>query len=159
MIRIKAITATIDQAGLNARKHKQAIILARDITAVAVIQDFEQATRTWNHKPGFKITRDADSTSVGTDDEIFGYVDGGTRPHDIRPRGKRLKFQGGFKAKTTPGSLRSGSGGSSGAFVFAKVVHHPGTKARNFSKLVNERAQKLLEKTTAQQLALAAAKG
>lgn len=158
MISLKAIQADSDRAGLNARKHKQAIILARDIAAAAALKDLEGAVRTWKHKPGFKITRDTDSTSVGTDDKIFGYVDGGTKPHTIRPKKKRLKFQGGFTAKSRPGSLSSGAGGKSGGFVFAKVVHHPGTKARHFSKLVNERAQTLLETETARQLAQAAAR-
>jgi hypothetical protein len=159
VIKLKAITTTANRAGLSARKHKAAIVLARDIAAAGALKDFEGAVRTWRHKPSFRITRDEDSTSVGTDDKIFGYVDGGTRPHLIRPKKKRLRFQTGFSAKSSPGSLSSGRGGRSGPFVFARVVRHPGTKARNFSKLVNERAQTLLTAETARQIAQAAAKG
>lgn len=43
------------------------------------------------------------------------YVNDGTRPHIIRPRTKQaLRFRVG------------------GRTVFAKVVHHPGTRARPF---------------------------
>lgn len=159
MLKLKAIKATLDQAGLNPRKHQRAIELARDIVATAALQDFQGATRSWKHKPSFKITRDSESTSIGTDSEIFGYVDQGTKPHIIRPKNKRLRFGAGFSPKTTPGSLSSGAGSRSGPNVYARVVHHPGTQARNFSNLVGEHAQELMEKTTTQQLAKAAANG
>lgn len=55
------------------------------------------------------ITKTTDGGSYG------GYMHDGTKPHDIKPRDKRaLRWVG-----------KSG-------FVFAKVVHHPGTKADPF---------------------------
>lgn len=56
------------------------------------------------------------SVSVGSDVEYSGYVNDGTRPHTIRPRrtGGVLRFQVG------------------GQVVFARVVNHPGTRARPF---------------------------
>lgn len=52
---------------------------------------------------------------VGSDLEYAGFVNDGTAPHDIRPRSKQvLKFTVG------------------GRTVFAKVVHHPGTRANPF---------------------------
>ena len=42
------------------------------------------------------------------------FVEGGTRPHDIRAKGKTLAFEAG------------------GGTVFAKAVHHPGTAPDGF---------------------------
>lgn len=52
---------------------------------------------------------------IGSDVFYAPYVNDGTRPHIIRPRTKQaLRFRVG------------------GRTVFAKVVHHPGTRARPF---------------------------
>lgn len=53
--------------------------------------------------------------TIGSDVEYADMVHGGTRPHVIRPRTKQvLRFRVG------------------GRVVFARVVNHPGTKARPF---------------------------
>ncbi len=53
--------------------------------------------------------------TVGSDVEYAQMVHDGTRPHIIRPkRAQALRFRIG------------------GRIVYAKVVHHPGTKARPF---------------------------
>lgn len=53
--------------------------------------------------------------TIGSDVEYAAYVNDGTRPHIIRPRhAQALRFVIG------------------GRVVFAKVVHHPGTRARPF---------------------------
>lgn len=53
--------------------------------------------------------------TIGSDVEYAQMVHDGTRPHIIRPkRAKALRFRIG------------------GRIVYAKVVHHPGTKARPF---------------------------
>lgn len=55
------------------------------------------------------------SVTVGSDVEYSGFVNDGTRPHVIRPRNAQaLRFRVG------------------GRVVFARVVHHPGTRARPF---------------------------
>lgn len=55
------------------------------------------------------------SVKVGSDVEYAGMVHDGTRPHVIRPRRAQvLRFQVG------------------GRVVFARVVNHPGTRARPF---------------------------
>jgi hypothetical protein len=65
-----------------------------------------QARRTWTLRPMF---------TVGTNVDYAVMVHDGTRPHIIRPRSKQaLKFTIG------------------GQVVFAKVVHHPGTRAKPF---------------------------
>lgn len=55
------------------------------------------------------------SVTVGSDLEYAAFVNDGTKPHIIRPR----------RAKV----LRFNVGGQT---VFARVVNHPGTKARPF---------------------------
>ena len=55
------------------------------------------------------------SVTVGSDVEYAGFVNDGTRPHQIRPvRAQALRFRVG------------------GRIVYAKVVNHPGTRARPF---------------------------
>lgn len=65
-----------------------------------------RANRTWTLRPQFTVSTNVDYAPM---------VHDGTRPHTIRPRTKQaLKFTVG------------------GQVVFAKVVHHPGTRARPF---------------------------
>jgi len=99
---------------------------------------FRGTVRTWRRKPTFQAlteVRGGDvSILVGTDDEIYSYVDKGTRPHIIRPRNaRRLQFNSVFTPKTTPGSLQSGAGGSKPPTVYALEVLHPDTQARGFT--------------------------
>jgi hypothetical protein len=56
------------------------------------------------------------------------FVEYGTRPHIIRPRnGKFLRFPANARSARLTGSVRRG-----GDAVFAREVHHPGTKPRPF---------------------------
>ena len=74
--------------------------------------------------------------AVGTNTEYAMAVEYGTRPHDIKPREKKvLRFEVGG---TRGGYVTSKSGkrywkkGKAGEPVFAKRVKHPGTKAQPF---------------------------
>ena len=111
--------------------------------------NFEAVTADWKNKPtfvarkyitgeGFRITCSPRKNKAG---QIFHYVNKGTPPHVIRPkRAKALRFRLGYKPRTFPGPARirvSGGGGkATGKVVFAKIVHHPGTKAREFDKAI-----------------------
>lgn len=65
-----------------------------------------RASRTWSLRPQFTVSSNVDYASM---------VHDGTRPHIIRPRTRQaLKFTVG------------------GQVVYARVVHHPGTRARPF---------------------------
>lgn len=99
-----------------------------DVAAKLVQRDFENEVRSWKTQPVFYIEKDSDNTrTVVTDDEIFLYQDLGTKPHVIRPKRKR--------ALAWPGGKHP-----------VKVVHHPGTKAQNFTKRVQAKApSRLLE--------------
>ena len=80
---------------------------------------------------------------VGTNSKIYEYVDKGTKPHIIRPkRAQFLRFQTGYRAKTTPGIIGSSSGGRSGDIVYSQGVRHPGTKARKFSEIINKKYER-----------------
>ena len=128
-------------------KAMKAIITA-EVQSISkdILLDFELTTATWEHQVKFErlveVGPDKVEILVGTDDEIYKYVDEGTKPHDIpkyKPGNRLLAFPSGYKAKTFPGKLSSQKGGSFGPMVFAmasidKPIKHPGTKARNFDK-------------------------
>lgn len=132
---------------LNEKAIRQAIRAALEQTAKDVASDFQKTTSTWKNKPKFVGTISTRSGGaeflVGTDDEIYRYVNEGTKPHVIRPvRAKVLAFAGTYQAKTTPRVIGSGGGGPSGDIMFRRVVNHPGTKAREFDKVIAEKWEK-----------------
>ena len=111
------------------------------------LRRYQSTTRTWDRHVQFESKKDwsADrySVSIGTDDPIYGYVDKGTRPHAITPKGPGypLRFRSGYNAKTTPGVIGSGPGGPFGDWVRAMSVWHPGTKPRGFSKAIYDQVR------------------
>lgn len=112
----------------------------------AMKRDFEETTKTWNHKPIFTVDvstkGQGPAVLVGTDNEIYRFVNDGTKPHDIFPkRGKVLRFQSGYSAKTSAGVIGSGGGGASGPTLFRPYVRHPGTKARKFDEAIAKKWQ------------------
>lgn len=111
-----------------------------------ILNDFKKTVSTWTHKPRFYVTRRGFDWYIGTNDEIYGYVDNGTVPHVIRPkspRGRLRFFRSGFRAKSRVNYIASYMGQkASKDLTFAKIVHHPGTKARNFSLKISEKWQK-----------------
>lgn len=117
------------------RKLTRAIENTLSATALGVKADFGVVTQTWSKRPAFTITKKLGERVIRTTDEVFGYVDRGTRPHIIRSRsGKGLSFRSGYRAKTRPRTIGSTSGGALGDWVHAKAVRHPGTEARKFSE-------------------------
>lgn len=115
--------------------------------AKEVTKDFKETTKTWNHQPKFETVIALGKTKaeflVDTSDEIYGYVNDGTQPHRIEPvNAKRLSFVSGSRAKTTPNILGSTAGARGSRQVYSMGVNHPGTKARNFSKLIHKKHTK-----------------
>jgi hypothetical protein len=100
----------------------------------------------WKNKPEFQTRKYIKSDSIrmtvyptGEAKEIYGYVDQGTKPHLIVPvHAKLLKFKTGYISKTLARPARTvpGGGKATGPQVFAKVVHHPGSEPREFSKAI-----------------------
>jgi len=127
-------------------------------------QDFEKTTKTWKHKPKFEksisLKQPGPTVSVGTEDEIYEYVNDGTPAHKIPkvPKVKgALRFRwggkGSYKAKTKPGIIGSTPGGPRGPWVSFKQVQHPGTKARKFDEVIQKkwgpRFERLMDKAMA----------
>ena len=120
-------------------------------------KEYQQTTRTWAHKPVFKISGlslrgQVARITVSTTDRIYGYVDRGTRRHVIEPRSpvsisgrpSSLRFRPGYRRKTRPRHIGSSAGGRFGAYVYPVSVTHPGIKARGFTPLIRRRAQRRL---------------
>lgn len=116
---------------------------------------FKRTTKGWRTvEPVFYVDGpNAGRGAVGTDDQIYDFVTRGTKPHLITPkRGKFLVFgEGTYRSVTRPGVLGArsvgtrliGKGGVAKP-IFARKVHHPGTKARGFEELVAARLQPVL---------------
>lgn len=102
---------------------------------------YEQTTRTWTNAPDHEMamtqTKEEIKATNLTDDEIYYYAHNGTKAHPIVPKRKpMLIFKNGYRAKTTPGVLRSKQGGAFGKTVVAHAVQHPGTKARGWTDIL-----------------------
>lgn len=114
----------------------------------ALVKSHERVVADWKHKPKFgaqkRIRPERITVSVfptGDNAKIYNFVDKGTEPHEIRPvRAKALRFNTGYQPKTLarPARTVSGGGKATGPEVFAQVVHHPGSEAREFSKTIAE---------------------
>ena len=139
------LTKTIKPKALKAKEMRLALLSAMGKMETVVKKDFQGTTKTWKHKPVFESLISLRQAAgpvlfVFTQDKIYGYVDKGTRPHEIwagyytgKSDKKTLAFPSAFTPKTTPGSLKSGPGSSGGDTVFTPYVEHPGTKPRDFT--------------------------
>lgn len=143
---------------------EQALRDAINPMADLVLTDFERTVETWTKQPDFTIERAALQAGdmvalVWTDNEVYGYVNFGTRPHDIFPRNaKRLHFLSGYTPKTSKSLVGSNGGGATGNDVFAAGVHHPGSEARAFDQAIVIKRQGDFATSVGAQLALAALK-
>lgn len=132
------------QAIFNRNKVESELRSALNELKDGMLDDFESTVSTWSNKPDFtgRVVLGASEFSVsvkanGDGSDIWNMLNEGTRPHLIRPRTARsLAFRSQYRAKTRPGRIRAGGGGASGSYVFAPVVHHPGTEAREWTKVI-----------------------
>ncbi len=128
------------------RPYEREIREAMEDMGEVVKKSLEDVVADWDHKPDFSTRLTVrvgeilmDVYPTGPDKQIFIYVDQGTRPHVIRPRGGRrglLIFQEGYVPRTTPGGGYGGPGKATGAWRGAPVVHHPGNAPRKFTAMV-----------------------
>lgn len=111
---------------INAKVFQENFLKAARQMEIDVKAEFEAATSKWKNRPAFRgyVRVDARGilVSVGTQNEIFKYVDEGTVPHIIRPKNAKM--------------LHWVSAG--GEDVFAKEVHHPGNKPADITKNITE---------------------
>jgi hypothetical protein len=134
----------------NPKSMSRAIENALTGAALGVKADYGVTQQTWSGKSrgDFKIKSSPGERLIYTDSLIYLWVDKGTKKHDIKPKNKpRLTFRTGYNAKTAPNRIGSGAGGKFGGWVSTKkVIKHPGTKARTFSKVIAAKWQKELPK-------------
>lgn len=107
-------------------------------------KDFAATTETWSKQPKFNTNLSLEgnrpSIEITTDDEVYGYVDQGTKAHFVAPvKAKALAFPATYNAKTSPGVIGSQSGGASGAMAFSKGHMVSGIKPRKFSQKIVEK--------------------
>jgi len=110
-----------------------ATALVKETGELMINQDMASAIETWQHrsaihfKTRLRLNAKSITVSISTDDEIFNYIEGGTRiRHAVMDRN--------FVPKTTPGSLRSARG--NGRMVYVnESISLPGVDARNFYEL------------------------
>ncbi len=123
---------------INFTRYADAAMLGMRDAAEAAIEDMEKTTKTWRNQPDFTMKEQKDGYLVGTTGKVWNMLDKGTRAHRIvARRAKRLRFGTGGSPKTRPGFVGSQAGSSgTGGPVFVQSVEHPGTTARNWSKLI-----------------------
>ncbi len=143
---------------IRSKKRKAAITALDYLARKALEQDLKEkvvpvlvkshnlVVANWKNKPEFqtRIAVRPDKISVtvfpaGPNAGIYEIVDQGSPPHIIRPvKAKMLVFRTGYKSKTLakPARTVAGGGKATGDVVFAKLVHHPGSEAREFSKVI-----------------------
>jgi hypothetical protein len=132
---------------LGLKNVQRAVQNALKNTAKNVQTDFKVVTQTWDHKPAFPIKDISNASQLGqevsTTDEVFGYVEEGTRPHIITPKRGRVLFIPGVNSrpKTRPRVIGSNKGGRDSTFVYTRRVQHPGTEAREFSPTIAKKWQ------------------
>jgi len=140
---------------LNIKEIEKALLAEAESIANDIELDFALTVGTWKRDVEFEklvaSTRLGIEILVDTDDEIYRYVNEGTKPHVILPkRAKALAFKSGYKAKTIVGKKVARTGGSFGSTVFSKGVIHPGTEARDFDEIIakewNKKFKRRMEK-------------
>lgn len=114
-----------------------------DLVAQEAIPLFQKTTDTWTHKPAFTSQQTARGWMVNVN-PVFPYtwVDEGTKPHVIKAKNvPLLRFTGPYHAKTKVNVIASYKGGRGRVWVSKRLVHHPGTEARNFRDIIMKRMQ------------------
>lgn len=111
------------------------------MTAIAknIKVDYDVTTQTWDNRPTVQIAGSGPSErTITVESDIYAMLEGGTKAHMIRPRrAKVLAFRSPFRSKTVPNQIMSRPGSTGATEVFSKRgVRHPGTKPRNWSKVI-----------------------
>ena len=152
----------IDPGKINIQAFRRELAKAIKDQKDELAGDLDKVTRTWEHDVKFKIdvkdSGDKIEGSISTDDEIFGYVENGTRSHWVRPRHRNgvLAFKKNYRAKTRSGLIGSTQGGASGSTVFSRGHKVSGIKGRKFFNAIytirqagfKRRMQKAFEEAT-----------
>ena len=119
-------------------------VLFKTKTGPQLKREFQSFTKDWDTKINYRNTfaRRPDIASVhvgpfGLTSKVYEYVSEGTRPHAIAAKNAPLlRFRTNYRPHTTASGGRGGPGVATGSVVRAKVVSHPGIKARDFDSQV-----------------------
>lgn len=131
-----------------------------------LVRSYEQTTAGWKgEKPKFQPRVRVTPMELSVTIALIGekgrqkwiYLDEGTRPHVIRPKNaKVLRFPANHRPGSFPNMLISLSGSRSGPDVFAKEVHHPGTKPRNWTAQIRKIHERMFQQLMETAMARAA---
>lgn len=145
-MKLKAIIP--QQLALDPKRLLRGIQNGMDASAKAVKVDFGVTTQTWKRKVEFTIQETDEGRIVGTDDEIYGYVNDGTKPHIIVAKNSpTLVFTTPFGPKTTVRVIGSLAGSRGSTVHRPKAVKHPGTEAREFDETIAKKWRELFPRT------------
>jgi hypothetical protein len=137
--------------GFNEKYMSDMIERELDKAQEGVFKDFQRTTSTWKDKPHFqKSPKYPGRRIVWTRHWVYFWLNYGTRPHKITAKhAKSLAFfRTGFMSKTVAGSMDARAGAKANQnFVRPMTVNHPGTKARNWDKMIRLKWQKNLTRS------------
>lgn len=134
---MRIITVGIDDLDLGSfANFTQAVEAGLDQAASEIQGKFLEPTRSWDRQPNFSIDREPLKRTIGTDDQLYAWLNEGTRERDIFAKpGRVLKIQP-RSSKTTPFNFTGRDGGSSGEVYYAKKVHIKGIEPRGWDELI-----------------------
>ena len=146
---VETLVVRVIKPSMFKEKEFQRAARALEDFAKKVKADYQKTTRTWSHKVVFhrysRYGLRELAAGVDTEDEIYGYVERGTKPHVImagiytgKSNKKALAFPSVFRPKTKPRVIGSAAGYKGGATIVRPFVQHPGTEAREFSKTIKK---------------------
>lgn len=122
--------------------------------------DFQVTTKTWEHQPEFTIEKLPEGRAVYTTDQVYAWVNDGTKPHLIMAKDAPvLAFPEKFGPKTRPGAIRSNKGHQGGKTIFTTQVNHPGTEPRKFDEAIEKKWQEKFPQLLQRAIDAALAKG
>jgi len=139
MSKFGIVPITIPRQLFNTRNIKRVLSNVGREAARSIKVDYRVTTQTWNNKPSFSITKipgHSFDRVIGTDSDIYKFVDKGTR---IRYAVMTPDFQAKSRVKVI--GSRKGRGGFS-HMNFKKPK--PGIEAREFSEEIADKWTKLL---------------
>lgn len=116
-----------------------------DAAAEQVRTDFRATVATWDDAETFSIERSATERVIGPDGSTrWASLNAGFTVPPRQARGRAMRFRANYTAKTTPRSLSSRSGGSSGGYVYAKRARGFTVDAREWNAAAADKMQPLL---------------
>lgn len=107
---------------LNPSAHAAIVKRTIDQGVNAAKEEVSAITANWSAPPAVRVQQSQYEATITVTDDRWTWLDQGTRPHVILPKSRKvLKFSAG------------------GGTVFARRVNHPGTKARYYTKRVQQK--------------------